>query len=172
MAKRRYPKTPELSPDAPLFHRDHARPVTRRDFLAQGFISGTGIALGGSLFSLFANPRAAQAALSTDLQTLATSTNCTLGGLGTNIPFICFDLAGGSNMIGSNVLAGGQGGYMNSPISTAGYSKMGIPGDMVPFPPVASTSPVSGPNNDFVDARLGLPFHSRQWVFTRYPGKD
>ncbi len=160
MTKQRHPKKPELSPDAPLFHRDHARPVTRRDFLAQGFISGTGIALGGSLFSLFANPRLAQAALSDDLLTLAGNTNCTLGGLGTNIPFICFDLAGGSNMIGSNVLAGGQGGYMNSPISTAGYSKMGIPGDMVPFPPVASTSPVSGPNNDFTDIRLGLPFHS------------
>jgi hypothetical protein len=160
MAKRRHPNKTELSPDAPLFHRDHARPVTRRDFLAQGFISGTGIALGGSLFSLFANPRSAQAALSGDLTTLAASTNCTLGGLGTNIPFICFDLAGGSNMIGSNVLAGGQNGYMDSPISTAGYSKMGIPGDMVPGVIDPTASAVSGPNNDFIDNRLGLPFHS------------
>jgi hypothetical protein len=160
MAKRRHQVTPELSPDDPLFHRDHARPVTRRDFLAQGFISGTGIALGGSLFSLFANPRLAQAELSGDLTTLAANTNCTLGGLGTNIPFICFDLAGGSNMIGSNVLAGGQGGYMDSPISTAGYSKMGIPGDMVPGVIDPTASPVSGPNNDFTDSRLGLPFHS------------
>ncbi len=160
MAKRRHPSKTELSPDAPLFHRDHARPVTRRDFLAQGFISGTGIALGGSLFSLFANPRLAQAELSGDLTTLAANTNCTLGGLGTNIPFICFDLAGGSNMIGSNVLAGGQGGYMDSPISTAGYSKMGIPGDMVPGVIDPTASPVSGPNNDFINASLGLPFHS------------
>ncbi len=168
MTKRRHPKTPELSPDAPLFHRDHARPVTRRDFLAQGFISGTGVALGGSLFSLFANPRAAQAALSADLETLAASltlpgnANCTLGGLGAGnkIPFICFDLAGGSNMIGSNVLAGGPNGYMDSPISTAGYSKMGIPGDMVPGVTDPTASPESGPNNDFIDIRLGLPFHS------------
>ena len=160
MAKRRHPNKTELSPDAPLFHRDHARPVTRRDFLAQGFISGTGIALGGSLFSLFASPREAQAELSNDLITLANSTNCTLGGLGTNIPFICFDLAGGSNMIGSNVLAGGQNGYMDSPISTAGYSKMGIPGDMVPGVIDPTASAVSGPNNDFIDNRLGLPFHS------------
>ncbi|MCK4587030.1 MAG: general secretion pathway protein GspF [Gammaproteobacteria bacterium] len=160
MAKRRHPNKTELSPDAPLFHRDHARPVTRRDFLAQGFISGTGIALGGSLFSLFANPRSAQAALSGDLTTLAASTDCTLGGLGTNIPFICFDLAGGSNMIGSNVLAGGQNGYMDSPISTAGYSKMGIPGDMVPGTIDPAASAMSGPNNDYIDNRLGLPFHS------------
>jgi len=134
--------------------------VTRRDFLAQGFISGTGIALGGSLFSLFANPRLAQAELSSDLLTLAASTNCTLGGEGTNIPFICFDLAGGSNMIGSNVLAGGQNGYMDSPISTAGYSKMGIPGDMVPGTIDPAASAMSGPNNDYIDNRLGLPFHS------------
>jgi hypothetical protein len=160
MTKRRHPKKPELSPNAPLFHRDHARPVTRRDFLAQGFISGTGLALGGSLFSLFANPRMAQAELSADLQTLAGSVNCSLGGAGTNIPFICFDLAGGSNMIGSNVLAGGPDGFRANPISTAGYSKMGIPGDMVPFPSVTSASPVSGPTGEFYDATLGLPFHS------------
>ncbi|MEE8379129.1 MAG: hypothetical protein V3R49_01975, partial [Gammaproteobacteria bacterium] len=128
--------------------------------LAQGFISGTGIALGGSLFSLFANPREAHALLSPDLITLAGNTNCTLGGAGTNIPFICFDLAGGSNMIGSNVLAGGQNGYMDSPISTAGYSKMGIPGDMVPGVIDPTASPESGPNTDFIDNRLGLPFHS------------
>ena len=98
MAKRRHSNKPTLSPDAPLYHRDHARPVTRRDFLAQGFMSGTGIALGGSLFSLFANPREAHALLSDDLITLANAnTDCSLGGLGVGIPFICFDLAGGSN---------------------------------------------------------------------------
>ena len=167
MTKRRHPGTPENSPDDPLFHRDHARPVTRRDFLAQGFISGTGLALGGSLFSLFANPREAHALLSNDLRTLASNnTDCTLGGLGVGIPFFCFDLAGGSNMIGSNVLAGGQGGHFNSQISTAGYSKMGIPGDMVPGTTEASP-PLNGPLQDtvtsngfFEDTTLGLPFHS------------
>ncbi len=158
---RRLKKNPHgLSLDAPLLHQDHSRPVTRRDFLRQGFISGTGVALGGSLFSLFANPRAAQAALSPDLSTLADSmSDCSLGATGSQIPFICFDLAGGSNMIGSNVLAGGQGGYLNDPISAAGYSRMGIPGDMVPGI-VDTASTMSGPNNDFIDTRLGLPFHS------------
>ncbi len=149
-----------LSLDAPLLHQDHSRPVTRRDFLRQGFITGTGVTLGGSLFSLFANPRAAQAALSPDLLTMFDSNeSCALGTTSGNIPFICFDLAGGSNMIGSNVLAGGQGGYLNDPISAAGYSKMGIPGDMVPGI-VDAASTMSGPNNDFIDTRLGLPFHS------------
>ena len=156
-----------LLPDEPLLHRDHSRPVTRRDFLRQGFITGTGVTLGGSLFSLFANPRAAQAALSSDLNTLAGSIpGCSLGATSTQIPFICFDLAGGANMIGSNVLAGGQGGYLNDPLSVAGYSKMGIPGDMVPGG-VETTAPLNGPvqdtvtsNGDFTDTTLGLAFHS------------
>jgi hypothetical protein len=163
MSKRRQP----LSPDAPLLHADHARPVTRRDFLRQGFISGSGIVLGGSLFSLFADPRAAQAALSGDLTSLASSLRpdasdptapCSLGGAGTGIPFICFDLAGGANMVGSNVLVGGQDGYLNSPLSTAGYSKMGIPGDMVPG--LVEATPSATSNGDFTDTTLGLPFHS------------
>jgi len=149
-----------LSLDAPLLHQDHSRPVTRRDFLRQGFITGTGVTLGGSLFSLFANPRAAHAELAGDLQTMfANNDSCALGTAGGNIPFICFDLAGGASMVGSNVLAGGQGGYLNDPISAAGYSKMGIPGDMVPGI-VDAASTMSGPNNDFIDTRLGLPFHS------------
>ncbi len=148
-----------LSLDAPLLHQDHSRPVTRRDFLRQSFITGTGVTLGGSLFSLFANPRAAHAELSADLQTMfANNPNCALGTAGGNIPFICFDLAGGASMVGSNVLAGGQGGYLNDPISAAGYSKMGIPGDMVPG--IVDASTMSGPNGDFIDTRLGLPFHS------------
>ncbi len=149
-----------LAPDAPLLHQDHSRPVTRRDFLRQGFIAGTGVTLGGSVFSLFSNPLAAQVALSDDIQNLfANNTSCALGASGGKIPFICFDLAGGSSMIGSNVLAGGQGGYLNDPISAAGYSKMGIPGDMVPGI-VDTASTMSGPNGDFIDTRLGLPFHS------------
>lgn len=155
VAKQRQP----ILPNDPLFHLGHSRPVTRRDFLRQGFISGTGVALGGSLFSLFANPRAAQAALSDDLITMAANTpNCSLGGGGSNIPFICFDLAGGANMIGSNVLAGGQGGYINDPISAAGYSKMGIPGGMLPGG--VETNPSATSNGDFTDTTLGLAFHS------------
>jgi len=153
MAKR----TKNLRPDEPLYHQDHSRPVSRRDFLRQGFISGTGMVMGGSIFSLFTNPRMAQAALSGDLTTLAGSIGCSLGGVGGGkIPFICFDLAGGANIAGSNVLVG-----RNTPLdvlSTAGYSKLGLPGDMIPGGTEAAQTATS--NGDFTDTTLGLPFHS------------
>ena len=57
MSKRKHP----LHPDAPLLHLNHPRPVTRRDFLRQGFLSGMGMTIGGSVLSLFAHPRHALA---------------------------------------------------------------------------------------------------------------
>jgi hypothetical protein len=170
MAIRRIKRTHKqhgLHADAPLFHQNHGRPVTRRDFLSQGFIAGAGLTVGGSLFSLFADPRMAQAALSSDLQALASSSGCPLGtALTGKVPFICFDLSGGANMVGSNILVGGQGGYINSAVGIAGYSKMGVPGGMVPGG-IETAPPLNGPNQDtvtsngdFTDTTLGLPFHS------------
>ncbi|GMQ86976.1 MAG: hypothetical protein BMS9Abin08_0174 [Gammaproteobacteria bacterium] len=162
MAKRKQP----LHPDAPLRHRDHARPVTRRDFLAQGFISGMGMTLGGSALSLLAGSRVASAAghpppppLSTDIVTMAAGLNpaCSLGGTGENpLPFICFDLAGGANIAGSNVLVG-RDTQMDF-LTTAGYSKMGLPGDMIPGGTEAT--PTATSNGDFTDTTFGLAFHS------------
>ena len=43
--------------DDPLRHADHPRPVTRRDFVAQGFLSGSAFALGGGVMSLLVPPR-------------------------------------------------------------------------------------------------------------------
>ena len=40
--------------DEPQFHGDHPRPVTRRDFVAQGFISGSAVALGGEVRAAWA----------------------------------------------------------------------------------------------------------------------
>ena len=62
-------KTPRtLGLDEPIRHEQaHKRPVTRRDFLAQGFTSGLATIAAPTVFSLFADPRAAQAALSPDL---------------------------------------------------------------------------------------------------------
>jgi hypothetical protein len=139
--------------DTPLRHADHRRPITRRDFVAQGFMSGSAFALGGGVLSLFSNPREALAALSGDLTPLL-SNPCNIATAGAGkIPFICFDLAGGANIAGSNVLVGKQGGQMDF-LGTAGYEKLGLPGDMVP----GLTDPVSGlpyANTDF-----GLAFHS------------
>ncbi|MET0029267.1 MAG: hypothetical protein ABW101_16680 [Candidatus Thiodiazotropha sp.] len=146
-------KVKNLSPDAPLYHADHPRPVTRRDFVRQGLMAGLGMVTGPSLFGLFANPREAQAALSSDLQTLKNSCGIdTLGG--GKIPFICFDLAGGGNIAGSNVLTGRQGGQFDF-LTTAGYNRLGLPGDMVP----SILNPASGVS-DFINTELGLAFHS------------
>ena len=116
--------------DAPQLHGDHPRPVTRRQFVAQGFMSGAAYATAGGVLSLFSDPREAMAALSPDLDNLLAP--CGAGGVGAGkIPFICFDLAGGANIAGSNVLVGQEGGQLDF-VSTAGYEKMGLPGDMIP----------------------------------------
>ena len=142
-----------LDVNAPLKHADHARPKTRRDFISQGFMAGSASVFGSSLFSLFGNPQMASAALSPDLETLKDSCGISVQGAG-KIPFICFDLAGGANISGSNVLVGGQGGQMDF-LSTAGYSKLGLPGDMVP----SAVNP-DGMDNSFINTELGLAFHS------------
>lgn len=142
-----------LPPDAPLRHPDHHRPMTRRDFIRQGFVRGSAVVLGGTLLGLFADPRKARAALASDLEALKQSCGIAVQGAG-KIPFICFDLAGGANMAGSNVLTGGQGGQMDF-LSTAGYSKLGLPGDQIP--PVANAQTGS---HDFINIDLGLAFHS------------
>lgn len=135
----------------PLKLNCHARPKTRRDFIAQGFMSGGAVAFGSGLWL----PNSAFA-LSSDLTDLA----CSNIAAGSNkIPFICIDLAGGANIAGSNVLVGGRGpsggGDQRVDLSTAGYSKLGLPGDMVP----SATNP-DVDRTDFVDDTLGLRFHS------------
>ncbi len=100
--------------DSPQMHESHKRPVTRRDFIAQGFLAGGATLLGGGIMSLFANPREAFATLAQDLTPLTAA--CGISNGAGKIPFICFDLAGGGNMAGSNVLVG-QGGRDSSTCS-------------------------------------------------------
>jgi hypothetical protein len=142
-------------PDAPQRHDNHRRPMTRRELIAQGFMSGGAMVLTGGAFSLFANPRAAQAQMANDLEALKAA--CGINNVAGKIPFICFDLAGGANMAGSNVLVGKAGGQLDV-LSTAGYSKLGLPGDQVPG--VAETTPTATSNGDHTDTSLGLAFHS------------
>lgn len=147
--KRRGP----LRPDEPLRHPDHPVPVTRRQFLAQGLLSGAATVVAPSVLGLFANPRAAEAALSPDLEALRQSCGIAVQGAG-RIPFICIDLAGGANMVGSNVLVGGQAGQLDL-LSAAGYARLGLPAGMAPGAP----NPGS-PTNSWIDESLGLRFHS------------
>lgn len=136
--------------DDPLRHPDHGRPRTRREFLAQGFIMGGATLVGASSLTLAGR---SHAALSGDLLPLITQCGIATQGAG-KIPFIAFDLAGGSNQAGSNVLVGQQGGQLDF-LSTGGYERQGLPGDMIP--------PIVNPQtqtNDFIDQQLGLAFHS------------
>ena len=143
---RKKSKTPGLH--EPLRHADHPRPKTRRQFIAQSFMTGGATVLMPSLFTLLASPRTAHAQLAPDIQAMVSQCNITSGaGL---IPFICFDLAGGGNIAGSNVLVGGPKGQLDF-LSVAGYNKLGLPGTMVPN---------SSTTGSFVDATFGLRFHS------------
>jgi hypothetical protein len=139
--KRNHP----LHPDAPLRLLDHARPMNRREFLARGLMRGAGVVSSLGVMSLFSHPRAAWSALAPDLEALKGPCNIAVAGAG-KIPFICFDLAGGASIAGSNVLVGGINGQEDF-LSTAGYSRLGLPGNMLP-------------GNGFTDRTLGLAFHS------------
>ena len=131
-----------LANHEPLYLNDHARPRTRREFIAQGFRAGTAAVVGASALSLFANPRVALADLSDEI------TECGFDVNGARkIPFICFDLAGGASMAGSNVLVGKSGGQLDF-LTTQGYNRQGLPGDMLPN------------NPSFINMELGLAFHS------------
>lgn len=141
------------NPNAPLLHGDHGRPTTRREFISQGFCAGMATVMGGSALNLLAPTSKAQASLSADLEALKANCGIATQGAG-KIPFIVFDLAGGANIAGSNVLIGGRGGQMDF-LSTAGYSRQGLPGDMVP----SIANPQAG-LSDFINSELGLAFHS------------
>jgi len=138
-------KSKALGLHEPLRHQDHPRPRTRREFLAQSFITGSAAVIGPSLLGLL--PRKARADLAPDIQALLAGCSITTGA--GKIPFICFDLAGGGNIAGSNVLVGGPKGQLDF-LSVAGYNKLGLPGTMVP------NSSAAGSN---VDSSLGLRFH-------------
>jgi len=119
----------------PLRHPEHARPRTRREFLAQGFLSGAALLASPSLLGLLPREVRAQAA------------SCGLSAAAGRIPFLCFDLAGGANVAGSNVLVGGPGGQLDF-LPDEGYLKLGLPA--IQSPRLVGQ----------VDSQLSLAFHS------------
>ncbi|MBS0378262.1 MAG: general secretion pathway protein GspF [Proteobacteria bacterium] len=135
------------APGEPLLFPDHPLPRTRREFLAAGMISGGGMVIGPAWLGAMLKSGKANAGLSPDITALLPTGQCNVPTASGSIPFICFDLAGGANLVGSEVLVGVQGGQSNF-LSTAGYGRLGVPGNMVPS---------SSAN---VDASLGLLFHA------------
>jgi hypothetical protein len=131
----------------PLLYENHKRPVTRRDFLAAGMLSTTGAVLAPAWLGALLRANRANAALDPDINALLASGQCSVPTSASGIPFICFDLAGGANLVGSEVLVGQQGGQ-TAFLSTAGYELLGVPGNMVPS---------SSAN---IDPSLGLLWHA------------
>ena len=131
----------------PMLHPDHPVPVTRREMLSAGLISGPAMVLGPAWLGGLLKSGRAEAALSPDIQALLVAAQCNVATASGKLPVICFDLAGGANLVGSEVLVGVQGGQTNF-LSTAGYGKLGVPGSMVP---------TSSAN---IDASLGLLWHA------------
>jgi hypothetical protein len=130
----------DLASIGPMCHERHARPITRRDFLAQGFATSTAAVLSPSLFGLLGRSHDAY----------AQAVGCGVAPPGGNrIPFICLDLAGGASVAGSNVLVGGPLGQEDE-LKVPGYEKLGLPPGM--SPPLSTTN--------VVNRELGLAFHS------------
>src|SRR5580704_2987438 len=133
----------------PILHQNHKRPVTRRDFVAAGLLSAPAVVMAPAWLAAVLKSGNANA-LSTDMQALLAANQCNVPSAAaaiSGVPFICFDLAGGANLVGSEVLVGVQGGQSNL-LSAAGYGRLGVPGSMVPS---------SSAN---IDASLGLLWHA------------
>ncbi len=109
---------------------------TRRDFLGQGLIAGLSYAIAPNIFSLFSKGNMAHA-----IECGAVDTSV----MGQKTPVLIFDLSGGANFAGSNVMVGGAGGQTDFLQS---YTSLGLPPDFHPS--------LSG----MVDSSLGLKFHS------------
>jgi hypothetical protein len=144
----------------PFRHENHPRPVTRRQLLGAGFLSGPAFVLAPAWLGALLKP---QSAAALDGTINAFENECQIKDSGAGgaaagpLPFIVIDLAGGANLIGSEALVGvgavpaaGQPavGAQTNFLSAAGYSKLGLPGSMIPT------------SSTFIDNSLGLLFHS------------
>jgi hypothetical protein len=148
-------KTPrQHGPNEPFRHENHPRPITRRELMGAGFLSGPAFVLAPAWLGALLKSQRGEAAtvpptISAQMMECKLQAAAAGGGMGTKgpVPFITIDLAGGANLMGSEAIAGMAGSPTNF-ISAAGFSKLGVPGSMVP----TSTA--------FIDMSLGLPFHA------------
>ena len=116
--------------DAPQLHGDHPRPVTRRQFLSQGFMTGAAYTSWRhraaarikryALADLVAGPRRATRPVAVQHH-----------GWRRQDPVHLLRPGGRREYRRLNVLVGQEGGQSDF-LSTQGYEKMGLPGDMVP----------------------------------------
>src|SRR5260370_42119474 len=90
----------------PLRHENHPLPVTRRDFVAAGFVSGPAMVIGPAWLGGLLEGSGANAALSPDMQAPLAPTQRNVPTASGRPPFILFHLAGGGNLGGSERLVG------------------------------------------------------------------
>ena len=131
--------------------------MSRRDFLSAGLITGSATVVVPTVAGLLASRGGARRCAGRPAG--IGSGGCGITGGAGKIPFICFDLSGGANIAGSNVLIGKQGGQLDF-LTTAGYSKLGIPGNMTPNLPT------------FTDSTFGLAFHSDSAFLNTWAASD
>jgi hypothetical protein len=141
-----------LGLDEPIRHESHKAPRTRRDFIAQGLLTGPAVVTAGTLLTSLLGRRA-NAAMSPPLESYATDI-CNISAGAGKVPFICFDLSGGANLNGSEILIG-QSGRPDNFLSTQGYATLGLPGNMTPNSPNAASA-----TNNFVNEEFGALWHS------------
>jgi hypothetical protein len=123
----------ELKTNGPVCLEGHQL-KTRRDFLSHGLISMSTFTMAPGILSLLTSNSAHAQAM-----------GCPVPQMNTKTPVIIFDLSGGANIPGSNVMAGGAGGQMDF---LPDYMSLGLPMDMHPS--------LAGQTNN----ELGLVFHS------------
>ena len=84
--------------DLPLLHPDHPRPVTRRQLLSQGFLTGAAFTVGG--IAPLLRPGNANAALSPDLDALRAPAECNItDGAGNTVNVTVTDVPASNGII-------------------------------------------------------------------------
>ncbi|VAW96663.1 hypothetical protein MNBD_GAMMA22-1035 [hydrothermal vent metagenome] len=117
-------KIPYETGQAPLQHENHEKPVTRRDFLAQGLVSGGAFVAVPSIFAGLLKPGKVEARV----EQLA-DCGISIGASG-KAAFMCFDLAGGANLAGSNAIVGSN--LQTDLLPAVAYENMGLPAAINP----------------------------------------
>ena len=120
----------------PYYHENHAKPVTRRQLVSQGFLSGAGFVAAPSILAML------------ERRAFGAEPVCAKGAAAaTTIPVIVIDLAGGANLAGSNVLVGGQNGQMDF-LPAGSYATIGV-------------AAAAEPQTVAPDTTFGLAFNAR-----------
>src|SRR5215831_10174293 len=140
-----------LALDEPIRDNGHGAPLTRRELIARGFMTGPAVIAAPAALAMLIGPEKARA-MSPDLEAMKALCNITAGA--GKIPFICFDLNGGANLMGSDILIGG-GSLQTNFLSSQGYAKLGLPGNMTPNSPNAASA-----TNNFINTEFGTAWHS------------